>query len=228
MPAAQSATARPNLFDNFCRGRSKNRPAEKLLWCENCSFSKAIADFLLDSTYSLDQLEGERGAMKKDVIFSMRMNRDVRDILKKIAYKKRRTMSSLLDKIIVEYLEKEGFIDEHGTKVERRRHPRKKITLPARMALNGGSKAENFPSVILDLSKGGALLTYPKNSGLSIDLTEGLPQFSLSFELPMSRETVSFKCQARHMMDVGGEIHVGAAFKQQDLKDAERLSPYLM
>ena len=51
----------------------------------------------------------------------MRMNRDVRDVLKTIARKKRRTMSSLLDKIIVEYLEKEGFIDGEGAKLERRR-----------------------------------------------------------------------------------------------------------
>ena len=76
--------------------------------------------------------------MKKDVIYSMRMNRQVRDALKKVAHKKHRTVASLLDKIISDYLEKEGYIDLHGIREERRRHARKKITLPGNVSSISG------------------------------------------------------------------------------------------
>lgn len=167
--------------------------------------------------------------MKKDVIYSMRMNRQVRDALKKVARKKHRTVASLLDKIISDYLEKEGYIDLHGIREERRRHARKKITLPGKLYLQTDTQLQDFPSVILDLSAGGVLLTYPKgSSGVRVNSIEELPAFQLSFELPNTRESLSFNCSARHISVNGEEIKVGATFQNPDQRQLQSLHQYLM
>ncbi|KKL57281.1 hypothetical protein LCGC14_2236960, partial [marine sediment metagenome] len=67
--------------------------------------------------------------MEKDVAFSMRMNRRIRAALKAAAKKDRRTTSSLVDKVLTDYLIKEGFIKEPEIEIEQRKFPRKKITL---------------------------------------------------------------------------------------------------
>ncbi len=48
--------------------------------------------------------------MKKDIVYSIRMNILVRDALKRAAIKERRTVASLLDKIILDYLEGERYL----------------------------------------------------------------------------------------------------------------------
>ena len=167
--------------------------------------------------------------MKKDVIYSMRMNKQVRDALKKVARKKHRTVASLLDKIISEYLETEGYIDLQGIKEERRKHARKKIMLPGKMFLQTDTQLQDLPSVILDLSAGGVLLTYPKGSaGVRVNSIEELPAFKLSFELPSTRESLSFNCSARHISVNGEEIKVGATFDNPDQRQLQSLNQYLM
>lgn len=165
--------------------------------------------------------------MIKDVIYSMRMNSRVRDALKKAAQRERRTVASLLDKIITDYLEKEGILIRNGFSEERRRFRRKKIILPSATHLQTGAAAGSFPSVILDLSGGGVLVTYPKGSEIKVSSLGELPNFSLSFELPNSGESVRFDCDARRMFDTGSEIQVGATFKQPDENNLHKLQTFL-
>ena len=73
--------------------------------------------------------------MQKDTVYSMRMNSKVREALKRAAKKEYRTVASLLDKIITDYLEKEGFLLRPEFGAERRKFPRRKITLPAKTYL---------------------------------------------------------------------------------------------
>jgi hypothetical protein len=165
--------------------------------------------------------------MKKDAVYSMRMSRRVRDALKSAANRERRTVASLLDKIITDYLAREGFLrgPEFGT--ERRRFPRKKLTMPAKTFLKVGSKEEAFPSVVLDISMGGVLITYPKGSEIRFASTGELPHFELCLEVPREDEDLCFDCNARHMRDTGDEIQVGAAFSNPKGEDLQRLNTYL-
>ena len=121
--------------------------------------------------------------MKKDAVYSMRMNSRVREALKAAARKERRTVASLLDKIIIEYLSQEGHINLDA---ERRNHRRTRITLPARSIVSEGSQKKSFPGVVLDLSMGGVLLTYAKGSDIPFSSVGKLPRFELCLEDPRS------------------------------------------
>lgn len=166
--------------------------------------------------------------MEKDAIYSMRISSKVREALRRAARKERRTVASLLDKIITDYLQKEGFLVGPELNGERRLSLRKKVILPARTILGSEPKAENFPAVILDISRGGALVTYAKGSEIRFTSKGELPHFRVCFQLPKSRKELCFDCIARHMRDVGEAIQVGASFSRPSEKNLQKLAPYLM
>ncbi len=183
-------------------------------------------DTLKSSTYC--EVREKNKIMEKDVAFSMRMNRRIRAALKEAAKKDRRTTSSLVDKVLTDYLIKEGFIKEPEIGIEHRKFPRKKIILPSKTYFKTKSKEEVFSSVVLDISMGGALVSYPKGSKIKF-MSEGkLPQFGLRLDLPEEDEGLWFDCEALHMRDTGTEIEVGAAFGKSNGGAKQKLSSYLM
>jgi hypothetical protein len=170
----------------------------------------------------------EAHRVEKDAVYSMRMNSKIREALRRAAKKERRTVASLLDKVITDFLQKEGFVLGPELGGERRRFPRKKITLPATTILGSGPKAETYPGVILDISRGGVLLTYAKGSEIKFTSKGELPHLRVCFHVPQSRKELCFDCVARHMRDTGQEIQVGANFSDPSEKHLQRLAPYLM
>jgi hypothetical protein len=167
-------------------------------------------------------------ALEKDTIYSMRMSSKLREALRRAAKKERRTVASLLDKIITDFLQKEGFFSGPELGGERRRFPRKKITLPGKTILGAGSRAETFPGVILDISRGGVLVTYVKGSEIKFTSKGELLHFRVCFHVPQSRKELCFDCVARHMRHTGEEIQVGASFSDPNEKSIQKLAPYLM
>jgi predicted DNA-binding protein len=166
--------------------------------------------------------------IKKDSVYSIRMSSLVRDALKRAARKERRTVASLLDKIILDYLEKEGLILASDIGAERRRFQRKKISLPAvsLVRLDENTTAQ-LPCVILDISMGGVLLAYPKGGEIPVASMGELPRFEVSFRLPKSEEQLRFLCDARRMVDHSSEIHVGAMFSGFNEESKNQLQTYL-
>ena len=161
--------------------------------------------------------------MKKDVIYSMRMNKRVREALRKAADRECRTVASLLDKIIIDYLTKEGFSLRENFTEERRKYPRKEITLSALTHLKNGTRLDPLPGVILDISMGGVLVTYPKGSEFKITSVGQLPNFELSLQLPNLSETIRLDCDARRITDDGNQIQIGATFRDLSENTAEKL-----
>jgi hypothetical protein len=101
--------------------------------------------------------------VEKDAIYSMRMSSRTREILRKAARQERRTVASLLDKIISDYLQKQGFLGpESGG--EQHRFVRKRISLPARTGSGMKTRVEILPGVILDISPDGILVSYANGS----------------------------------------------------------------
>jgi hypothetical protein len=156
------------------------------------------------------------------------MSRSVQEALKRAAQKDRRSVASLLDKIITDFLELEGFSIRESHDVERRKYPRRKITLPGTTRLHNGGQPRAFPSVILDVSMTGALVTYPKGSEINFASVGDLPQFELCFDLPRTGEQVCLNCKARRMADMGNEIQVGATFNETKESELQKLQAYLV
>lgn len=166
--------------------------------------------------------------MKKDVIFSMRMQSRVRDVLNEAAKKDHRSVASLLDKILIDYLTKEGFLKEPELDKERRKFSRKKINMPAKIILKEGSKDKPFPGIVHDISMGGALVAYPKGSKMTFTSMGGLPHFELCLEHSQADEELHFNCEVRRMHDTVDEIQVGATFSDPKGSYLQKLSSYLM
>lgn len=164
----------------------------------------------------------------KDVVYTMRMNRRVKDALKAAAEKDRRSVASLLDKIVTDYLVREGFLKGPDFNADRRRFARKKVTIPMKTYLREGDTITAFPGVVIDISEGGALLAFHKGSGVKFTFEGEVPNFKICFEFPKAQEEVCFDCVAKHMRNLGHEIQVGANFTSPNERDLEALSRYLM
>jgi hypothetical protein len=157
---------------------------------------------------------------KKDTVCTIRMSRRVREALRKAALKERRTVASLLDKVVVDYLLKEGFLKDSEVGTERRTSPRKKLAIPARTILRN----ETFRGVILNMSMGGVLITYPKVSGIRFtSVGEQIP-FEVFIDIPKEKAEISLDCQARHIRDTGSEIEIGAAFINAERDRLQKIS----
>ena len=165
--------------------------------------------------------------MKKDKIYSLRMNSKVRDALQRASNKEQRSVASLLHKIIMDFLTREGFLSDADYGVERRQFDRKKITVPTETTYTEGQTQKAVPGVVLDLSLGGALITYPKSSDIRFSSVGKLPDFELELQVPGETEVLHFDCNAKHMRDTGDEIHVGASFSNPQDNELQKLDKYL-
>ncbi|MDX1708062.1 MAG: PilZ domain-containing protein [Desulfobacterales bacterium] len=165
--------------------------------------------------------------MKKDKIYSLRMNSKVREALQRASNKEQRSVASLLDKIIMDYLTREGFLSDADYGVERRQFNRKKITVPTETTFTKGQTQKSVPGVVLDLSLGGALITYPKRSDVRFSSVGKLPEFGLELQVPGQKDVLHFDCNAKHMRDTGEEIHVGASFSNPQDDELQKLDEYL-
>ncbi len=83
--------------------------------------------------------------MKKDASYSIRLSTFVLQALRRAAKRDRRTVASLLEKIIFDYLEKEGFLPLSEIAGEHLKFRRKKLILPANTLVYLESNAESHP-----------------------------------------------------------------------------------
>ena len=157
----------------------------------------------------------------------MRMSTRTREVLKLAAHKERRTVASLLDKIVTDYLAEAGLLSGSELGAERRESNRKKVTLPAKTFLKTGDSQESVTGVLLDISMGGALLTYPKGSDIKFSSIGGLPQFDLCLEGSGLGIPLRLECESRHMRDTGNDIQIGASFNNLKADDVAALSRYI-
>lgn len=172
--------------------------------------------------------------MKKDVVYSIRMSILVRESLKRAAQKERRTVASLLDKIILDYLEDERYLqlpetasDRRGFQ-DRRGFKRKKITLPATLTFKVQGKTMTFACAILDIAMGGVLISFLRNSDLKLSRSEDLPHFKLSFHLPQIEDQLHFECDTLRIIKKNREIQIGAAIREPDDETLKQVKSYLI
>jgi len=166
--------------------------------------------------------------VRKDIIYSLRITEKVRDALRKAASQEHRTMASLLDKIISDYLEKRGYLVGGALSQERRKHHRVNTALPAATFYGTGAMSSApLSCVVLDLSLGGALVAYPRGSEIKDTSIGEMPNFSLCFELPRIKEDVCFRCDLRRVFSIDNGLKIGAAFMDPNGYNFDRLGAYL-
>ena len=150
--------------------------------------------------------------MKKDIVYSIRINHRIKDLLKMAAEKDRRTMASLIEKIFYDYLEKEGFMTKPDSTSEKRKHYRKGVTLPIKTLCMENEEECIFSGVVVNVSSGGAMVVFPKGFGLPFESGDEHPRFELCVESPDSGEDIYLNCETRHRATDDNQIQLGAAF----------------
>ena len=123
--------------------------------------------------------------MKKDIVYSIRINHRIKDLLKMAAEKDRRTMASLIEKIFYDYLEKEGFMTKPDSTSEKRKHYRKGVTLPIKTLCMENEEECIFSGVVVNVSTGGQWLCSPRGSAspLNTVMNTSGSSFALSLRI---------------------------------------------
>ncbi len=130
-------------------------------------------------------------SMRKEKIFSLRLTSGMRDALGKAARRDRRSIASLLEKVISDYLAKEGIKWEEAVSyLDRRQYPRTNVSLPARLTIQQTPEIfEETEALIENMSLGGSYVTYtnghrsPWKLQSSIHLVVRIPGAAAPLEL---------------------------------------------
>jgi len=164
--------------------------------------------------------------MNKDVTICFRTSADLRASLKKVAKRKKRTLSSLIENVVYDYLEQISAVQ--GLKGERRRFPRKETTIPAMISEVGRDEKLFFTGTILDLSLNGVRISVPKESKYNIVENGDNYFLEILFALPNNPQPMSFKCKPCRFFDTGQDVQMGAFFSDADFKSYQGLQEYLV
>jgi len=162
--------------------------------------------------------------IKKPTTICFRTDEKLRGRLETAAREDRRTLSSLIEVILTDYLERDrGFSD----RMERRRYPRKQVTIPAYVEVSGAG-ATRHGAVILDLSLGGMRVSVPKECVSKIYEKGKKSHFETSFTLPSENKPVRVVCKPERVVPSNGNVYVGARFVDADFTASQRLQQYLV
>ena len=157
--------------------------------------------------------------MKKDLTICFRTTEDFRKSLEKIARQERRTLSGLIQNVLSDYMSRKetSFSDE-----ERRRYPRKNVTLPA--FISGADVREAQSGAILDLSLGGMRMSVPKESRIETWHTP----LNVLFALPGEKTPVALSCTPTRAQPSNGDIEVAVSFANCDFPSYQKVQAYLL
>jgi hypothetical protein len=163
--------------------------------------------------------------MKKDITICFRTSDGLRNALDKVAREDRRSLSSVIELVLTDYLEKSGeYMKEH----EKRRFTRKKVAFPA--FIQGSSKEGEVhdAGVIVDISLGGLRVSLPKECTSKVYTDTEKAQFETSFVLPEENKSIKVTCRPNRVIPINGNIQVGASFVDVDFTNYQKLQQYLM
>lgn len=123
----------------------------------------------------------------------MRLNRNMKRVLEGLARNDKRSLSSLVENILANYLTEKGIEWEHK---ERRNYPRKVIEMPARFSIRGRQASEEFEVFLKDISETGAYAIYRDLESIRKFLKKGISlKAKLIFQVPNSRKPLTLNCE---------------------------------
>lgn len=162
--------------------------------------------------------------MKKEITICFRTSEELRGPLEKAAHEDRRSLSSAIELILTDYLEKNH---EFPHQKERRRFMRKHVSIPAHVKSIDSDKLEH-EAVILDISLSGLRVSLPEESMSGIYEGVRESKFETSFVLPQMDKSIRLVCRPQRVVPVNGNIHVGASFVDSDFTNYQQLQQYLV
>ncbi len=164
--------------------------------------------------------------MKKDSIICFRVSKDLHQSLIKIAQKEKRSLSSIIDIVLTNYVtDRKSF---KGLTKERREYPRKGILAPVLIKQHASGETKLDTGSITDISLGGVRITMPKDTKCLISDDTQTYKFEIIFALPNENKLVYLTCEPRRVLNDEESICVGASFVDANFQSYKTLQTYLM
>ncbi len=164
--------------------------------------------------------------MRKERIYSLRLTSEMRKALDMAATRDRRSVASLLEKIIAEYLDREGIDWEKDSKYHNRReHPRKDVSLPARLIIQQPLETHKETEALVEnMSLGGAYVTYTNGQSSPWELKS---KINLIVRIPKSADPLKLSCRAVRVTRDEQRVGVGLQYGKVDEEDFSLIERYL-
>jgi hypothetical protein len=160
--------------------------------------------------------------LNKDVTICFRTNAKVQTALKAVAEREQVNVSVLLNTLLDRYLKTE-------TGTDKRRHDRKKASIPVIINSETVSGALLLTGTIQDVSLSGVRITVAGPDKTALAMNAEISHFEIVFRLPDgSARPLSMTCKPSRMSAVGKDLHIGAAFQDGDLQSYFEIQGFLM
>jgi hypothetical protein len=166
--------------------------------------------------------------MNRTILICFRIEARIRDALRREAEAKRRSLSSVIEDCVYQYLKEEKRMPTGGIVNEQRGYARKKVSLPA-LIMQRNAKTERLKSgKVLDVSLSGLQLIVSRDVERDLSANNGLNEFHLSIILPDVNRPVDMTCKPKWASECGQVMQVGAVFVDADFKSYQALQKYLI
>ena len=164
--------------------------------------------------------------MTKNVTICFRTSEDLRKSLEKISAHERRSLSSLIENILIERLEDERALKQ--VKEERRRFPRKAVGAPALIRGITPDSTSMSAGVVSNLSVSGLQISIPTAIPFELKGGEENARISIVFTLPETRKPLTVECIPQYANSINGETNIGALFSDSDFTSYQAIQNYVI
>ncbi|PKN07460.1 MAG: hypothetical protein CVU73_11885 [Deltaproteobacteria bacterium HGW-Deltaproteobacteria-8] len=160
--------------------------------------------------------------INKDVTICFRTNSKIQAALKAVAEQEQLNVSALINSLLEEYL-------KTTTGDEKRRHNRKKASIPVTIHGKSVSGSVLLSGTIQDVSLSGVRIAVADPDKTTLAINAEINRFEIVFRLPDgSLRPVSITCKPSRVSKVGEDLHIGAAFQDGDLQSYFEIQGFLM
>ncbi len=163
--------------------------------------------------------------MKKDKSICFRVSGEVHDGLVRVSRDERRSLSSTIEIILSDYLNKRKSSTVESRQ-EKRQYRRETLSVPAVII-----QADNEQECIVDiteLSMGGLKISLAKDLEDQLRIEGQDARFEVVFNLPSSSKPIRLACEPKRVVNNENSVHIGAAFVNADNHNSKALRSYLM
>ena len=164
--------------------------------------------------------------MTKGITICFRTSENLRRELEKVAVEDRRSLSSTIENILYDHLEKRKAAMRFQE--EKRRFPRKNIAVPALISGPGPQYTEPRAGMLVDISLGGLRISIPGGLHLEVGADGESSRLSILFSLPHIRKALTVQAVPRHVFKYEDETGIGTSFVDADVATYQTLRSFLM
>lgn len=165
-------------------------------------------------------------SMSKNITICFRTSEDLRNELEIIAKEERRSVSSIIETILHKFIEDRT--EDKRVKAEKRRYPRKTLTVPALVRELGSDDQTAQAGIVLDISLGGLQISIPNDYQYDIREDRETSRISIVFTLPDSKRPLTMQCIPKRVHPADSQTIVGLSFIDTDFASQQTLQNYLV